>query len=50
MGRYARKRQHKGDKPMKEKYRTKRKTKDIDEIHEDLKPQKRQKWLNQELD
>ena len=35
---------------MKEKYRTKRKTKDIDEIHEDLKPQKRQKLLNQELD
>ena len=46
----ARKRHHKGDKPMKEKYRTKRKTKCIDEIHDDLKPEKRAKLLNQEVD
>ncbi|XP_052810493.1 zinc finger protein 593-like [Mya arenaria] len=50
MGRVARKKQHKGDKPLKEKYRTKRKTKDIDEIHEDMIPAKSQKLLNQEVD
>ncbi|XP_045195792.2 zinc finger protein 593-like [Mercenaria mercenaria] len=50
MGRYARKKQHKGDKPLKEKYRTKRKTKDHDQIHEDMKPDKAQKLLNQEID
>lgn len=50
MGRLARKKQHKGDKPLKEKYRTKRKTKDLDEIHEDMKPGKSQKLLNQEAD
>ncbi|XP_061177604.1 zinc finger protein 593 homolog [Saccostrea echinata] len=50
MGRLARKKQHKGDKPIKEKYRTKRKTKDLDEIHEDMKPGKSQKLLNQDVD
>ncbi|XP_011449320.3 zinc finger protein 593 homolog isoform X2 [Magallana gigas] len=50
MGRLSRKKQHKGDKPLKEKYRTKRKTKDLDEIHEDMKPAKSQKLLNQEAD
>ena len=50
MGRLARKKQHKGDKPLKEKYRTKRKTKDYDEIHEDLKPRNAQKLLNQDID
>ncbi|XP_078338692.1 zinc finger protein 593-like [Crassostrea virginica] len=50
MGRLARKKQHKGDKPLKEKYRTKRKTKDLDEIHEDMKPEKSQKLLKQDVD
>ncbi|XP_062579599.1 zinc finger protein 593 homolog [Saccostrea cucullata] len=50
MGRLARKKQHKGDKPVKEKYRTKRKTKDLDEIHEDMKPGKSRKLLNQDVD
>ncbi|XP_048769203.1 zinc finger protein 593-like [Ostrea edulis] len=50
MGRLARKRHHKGDKPIKEKYRTKRKTKDLDEIHDDMQPEKSQKLINQEKD
>ena len=50
MGRVARKKQHKGDKPLKEKYRTKRKTKDLDEIHEDMKPSKMPKLLDQDID
>lgn len=50
MGRYARKKQHKGDKPLKEKYRTKRKTKDWDQIHEDMLPKNAKKLLDQEVD
>ncbi|KAJ8315097.1 hypothetical protein KUTeg_007247 [Tegillarca granosa] len=50
MGRYARKKQHKGDKPLKEKYRTKRKTKDLDQIHEDMKPKNAEKLLDQNVD
>ena len=51
MGRpVARKKQHKGDKPLKEKYRMRRKTKDIDQIHEDLKRENAEKLLNQEVD
>lgn len=50
MGRYARKKQHKGDKPLKEKYRTKRKTKDLDQIHEDMKPKNSDKLLDQQVD
>ncbi|XP_063405506.1 zinc finger protein 593-like [Mytilus trossulus] len=49
MGRYARKKQHKGDKPLKEKYRTKRKTKDLDQIHEDMLPKNSTKLLEQEV-
>ena len=50
MGRVARKKQHKGDKPLKEKYRTKRKTKDWDQIHDDMKPKNADKLLNQDVD
>ncbi|KAK3096775.1 hypothetical protein FSP39_003187 [Pinctada imbricata] len=50
MGRYARKKQHKGDKPMKKKTKTKRKTKDLDQIHADLIPEMSSKLLNQEVD
>ncbi|XP_059153438.1 zinc finger protein 593 homolog, partial [Physella acuta] len=35
--RYRRKKMHKGDKPLKEKYRTKRRTRDLDQIHNDMK-------------
>ena len=50
MGRYARKKQHKGDRPLKEKYRLKRKTKDLDQIQEDMRPEKADGLLNQEVD
>lgn len=50
MGRYARKKQHKGDKPLKEKYRTRRKTKDLDQIHEDMIPKNATKLLDQDID
>ncbi|XP_067946241.1 zinc finger protein 593-like [Watersipora subatra] len=49
-GPYRRKKRYKGDHPIKEKYRTKRKTKDLDEIQDDLKPTKVQKLINQEID
>jgi len=50
MGRVARKRKHKGEKPGSTKYKTKRKTKDHDQIHEDMIPEKTEKLLNQETD
>jgi len=50
MGRIARKRHHLGDKPLKEKYRTKRKTKDHDQIHEDMLPSNAPKLLTQDVD
>ena len=46
----ARKKQHKGDRPLKEKYRTRRKTKDLDQIHEDMKPANAEKLLHQAID
>jgi bud site selection protein 20 len=49
MGRVARKKQHKGDRPLKEKYRTRRRTKDLDQIHDDLQPVKSTKLLQQEV-
>ncbi|XP_030846794.1 zinc finger protein 593-like [Strongylocentrotus purpuratus] len=50
MTRQARKRHHKGYTHIKKKYRTKRKTKDLDEIDEDLKPQHAAKLLHQKVD
>jgi len=50
MGRVARKKQHKGDRPLKEKYRTRRKTKDHDQIHVDLQPEQARRLLNQPVD
>ena len=38
MGRLSRGRHHKGEKPFKSKYKTKRKTKDLDEIQQDMEP------------
>ncbi|GFR69466.1 zinc finger protein 593-like [Elysia marginata] len=48
MGRYRLKKMHKGDKPLKEKYRTKRRTRDLDLIHSDMKSPA--SLLNQEVD
>ncbi|XP_065837875.1 zinc finger protein 593-like [Oscarella lobularis] len=39
MGRLRRKRVHKNIKDTKKKFRTRRRTKDIDQIHDDLKPE-----------
>ena len=50
MGRVARKKQHKGDRPLKEKYRTRRKTKDHDEVQADMKPEAAKRLLNQAVD
>ena len=49
MGRYALKKKQ-TDKKLKHMNKTKRKTKDIDEIHEDLKPKRAEKLLNQDID
>ncbi|XP_046845847.1 zinc finger protein 593-like [Xenia sp. Carnegie-2017] len=46
MGRLRRKRMHKNIKDQKKKYRTKRRTKDIDEIHRDLEPENSAKLLS----
>ncbi|XP_038049109.1 zinc finger protein 593-like [Patiria miniata] len=50
MTRLARKRHHRGYTHIQKKYRTRRKTKDLDEIHEDMKPESSEKMLNQEID
>uniref|UniRef100_T1JB80 Zinc finger protein 593 homolog n=1 Tax=Strigamia maritima TaxID=126957 RepID=T1JB80_STRMM len=47
---YKRKKYHHGDNTLSKKYKTKRKTKDLDEIDEDIKPQSAEKLLNQEVD
>lgn len=47
---YKRKKYHYGDTHLKKKWRTKRRTKDLDEIDEDLKPDNSEKLLNQEVD
>ncbi|CAG9860936.1 unnamed protein product [Phyllotreta striolata] len=47
---YKRKKYHYGDTHLKKKWRTKRRTKDLDEIDEDLKPENCQKLLNQPVD
>ncbi len=41
---------HKNVKDIKKKYRTKRRTKDIDQIHDDLKPESAERLRNQEAD
>lgn len=50
MTRQARKRHHMGYTHIQKKYRTRRKTKDLDQIHEDMKPEKSKDLLNQEVD
>jgi bud site selection protein 20 len=48
MGRLRRKRTHKNIKDIKKKFRTRRRTKDIDQIHDDLEPKNAEILLNQE--
>ncbi|XP_018568209.1 zinc finger protein 593 homolog [Anoplophora glabripennis] len=47
---YKRKKYHYGDTHLKKKWRTKRRTKDLDQIDEDIKPENASRLLNQEVD
>lgn len=47
---YKRKKYHFGDTHLRKKWRTKRRTKDLDQIDEDLKVENAEKLLNQEVD
>ncbi|KAK9309942.1 hypothetical protein QLX08_000571 [Tetragonisca angustula] len=47
---YKRKKYHRGDTHLKKRWRTKRRTKDLDEIDEDLNDKNVEKLLNQEVD
>lgn len=47
---YKRKKQHRGDIHLKKNWRTKRRTKDLDEIDQDLKEENVKQLLNQEVD
>ena len=50
MGRLRRKRMHKNIKDIKKKYRTRRRTKDIDQIHEDMQPKNTGKLQTEDPD
>lgn len=50
MGRLARSRKHAGSNPEVRKHRLKRRTKDLDQIHQDLAPGAAEKLLNQPID
>ncbi|KAF9581203.1 hypothetical protein BGW38_001868 [Lunasporangiospora selenospora] len=50
MGRLRRSRVHKGIRDIKRKYRTKRYMRDLDQIHDDIKPENASKFEKQELD
>ncbi|OLY81050.1 Zinc finger protein 593 [Smittium mucronatum] len=50
MGRLRRSRTHKGIKDVTKKYRLKRKTKDLDQIQQDLMPENKEKIENADLD
>ncbi|XP_029050388.1 zinc finger protein 593 homolog [Osmia lignaria lignaria] len=47
---YKRRKYHRGDTHLKKGWRTRRKTKDLDEIDEDLKDENVKRLLNQEVD
>lgn len=47
---YKRKKYHRGDTHLKRGWRTKRRTKDLDEIEEDLKEENAKQLVNQEVD
>ncbi|BES99082.1 Zinc finger protein [Nesidiocoris tenuis] len=49
-GPYKRKKYHYGDTHLKKRWRTKRRKKDLDQINEDLKPEKAAELLDQEVD
>lgn len=50
MGRLRRSRVHKNIKDNKKSFRTRRRKKDLDQIHQDLKPEKAAKLLSQDVD
>ena len=50
MGRLRRKRVHKESKDIKKKYRTRRRTKDLDQIHLDLMPERATQLRTQPVD
>ncbi|CAO3643062.1 unnamed protein product [Cunninghamella blakesleeana] len=50
MGRLARKRNHKNIRDTYRKYRTRNYTKDLNQIHENLKPENSEKLKNQPID
>ncbi|XP_070384772.1 zinc finger protein 593-like isoform X2 [Dermacentor albipictus] len=50
MARYSRKKTHKGYTASHKKDKTKRRAKDIDQIHIDMQPEKAERLLNQEVD
>lgn len=50
MGRYRRKKMHVNDKSQKKKYRTKRRTKDLDQIQNDMMPPNAKKLTHQPVD
>lgn len=47
---YKRKKYHYGDTHLRKRWRTRRRTKDLDQINEDLKQENTEKLLNQEID
>ena len=47
MCRYRKRKMHVNDKPLKKKYLTKRRTKDLDQIQEDLRDKNARKLTNQ---
>ena len=47
MGRLRKKKMHVNDKSIKKKHRTRRRTKDLDQIAEDMEPENAQKLTNQ---
>ncbi|XP_015594956.1 zinc finger protein 593 homolog [Cephus cinctus] len=47
---YKRRKYHKGDTHLKKGWRTKRRTKDLDEIDDDIKEENAKKLLNQQVD
>ena len=50
MGRYRRKKMHVNDKTQKKKYRTRRRTKDLDQIQDDMLPENASRLTNQPVD
>ncbi|XP_064490244.1 zinc finger protein 593-like [Ornithodoros turicata] len=50
MARYSRKKTHKGYTAAHKNDKTKRRTKDLDQVHDDMKPENADKLLNQDVD